>query len=113
MESNNEFNILIIDDNKDIHEDFFKILVKHDDKQKDLLSMTEELFGAQSENKDMMPNFVVDAALSGEEGLQKVLDKKKENTSYALAFVDMRVCQMAGMVLRRLSSYGMRIKIYK
>jgi diguanylate cyclase (GGDEF)-like protein/PAS domain S-box-containing protein len=91
MESNNEFNILIIDDNKDIHEDFFKILVKHDDKQKDLLSMTEELFGAQSENKDMMPNFVVDAALSGEEGLQKVLDKKKENTSYALAFVDMRM----------------------
>ena len=82
--------ILIIDDNADIHHDFRQVLCSTP-KPSDLDALEAELFG--EENPVALPEtrFVVDTALQGYEGYQKVLATLQSGQPYALAFVDMRM----------------------
>ena len=90
--SMNEFEnrrVLIIDDDKRIHEDFRKILG-----DKGELSEYDEIEAKLfSESKVSSPGIVyeLESAYQGEEGFSKVVQAQKEGRPYAMAFVDMRM----------------------
>jgi CheY-like chemotaxis protein len=82
--------ILIIDDNADIHNDFRQVLCSTP-RHGDLDALEAELFGEESPAARPETHFVVDTALQGYEGYQKVLAALQRGQPYALAFVDMRM----------------------
>jgi diguanylate cyclase (GGDEF)-like protein len=82
--------VLVIDDNGAIHEDFRKVLSSSQAGDKDVLDLLEsEVLGG--ETAPATPQFDVDVAFQGEEGLKKVLTAMQDGRPYALAFVDMRM----------------------
>lgn len=88
MAEKSNLRILVIDDNKSIHDDFRKILtLKSSDT---LVGMEEKLFGT-SANKIELPKFQIDTASQGEEGLNYIIQAMKDKQPYALAFVDIRM----------------------
>ena len=82
--------ILIIDDNAAIHDDFRKVFCPTPDNRA-LDALEAELFGEESPAVLPKANFIVDTALQGYEGYQKVLSALQSGQPYALAFVDMRM----------------------
>jgi predicted signal transduction protein with EAL and GGDEF domain len=82
--------ILIVDDNRSIHEDFEKILgTAAANDRADLGALEKELFGAQAEAE--AERFELDSAYQGEEALQKVRLAREREQPYALLFVDVRM----------------------
>jgi len=82
--------ILIIDDNRSIHEDFRKILCPDATGEEAMDAVEEALFGAS----DKLPRqacFEVDAAYQGQEGVEMVRKAFDAGLPYALAFVDVRM----------------------
>jgi len=87
----NDLRILIIDDNPDIHQDFIKILMTDMSIKKEKLHLLEkEIFGEEKQKK-ILPQFSIDTASQGQEGVQCIEKAKKEGRPYALAFVDIRM----------------------
>jgi len=86
FEPNNR--ILVIDDNKAIHDDMRKILLGELDSQEHLQDDEAVLFGVKA-----MPvtEFEIDSAYQGQEGLAKLEQSLAEGRPYALAFVDVRM----------------------
>jgi CheY-like chemotaxis protein len=82
--------ILVIDDNRAIHEDFRKILGKSSDLALDLSQDEARLFGGKRANSDLL-GYEIDSAYQGEEGLALIEKSLEENRPYALAFVDVRM----------------------
>jgi two-component system, sensor histidine kinase and response regulator len=82
--------ILVIDDNRAIHDDFRKILVTSSNLPNDLAEDEEALFG-QTPGKFQWPIFEIDSAYQGQEGLGLIEKSLRENQPYALAFVDVRM----------------------
>jgi two-component system, sensor histidine kinase and response regulator len=82
--------ILVIDDNRAIHEDFRKILIKGSNSPNDLNRDEAILFGGAAANSDL-PLFEIDSAYQGEEGLALIEISLLENKPYAMAFVDVRM----------------------
>ncbi len=82
--------ILIIDDNRAIHDDIRKILIGESEPNSDLL-LDERLLFNSTEASVAATRFEIESAYQGQEGLAKVQDKLERNTSYALAFVDVRM----------------------
>jgi PAS domain S-box-containing protein len=80
--------ILVIDDNKAIHDDLRKILLGEVDTQEHLQDDETLLFGMQA-----LPivRFEIDSAYQGQEGLAKLEQSLAEGRPYALAFVDVRM----------------------
>jgi two-component system, cell cycle sensor histidine kinase and response regulator CckA len=79
--------ILVIDDNRSIHDDFRKILAP-DETAGDALDAAEAaLFGTPRQSLA----FTIDTASQGEEGLQMVMQAINEGRPYAMAFVDVRM----------------------
>ncbi|MGJ5819688.1 response regulator [Paludibaculum fermentans] len=80
--------ILVIDDNKAIHDDLKKILLGEIAAQENLQEDESILFGA-----DPMPltRFEIDSAFQGQQGLKKLEQSLVEGRPYALAFVDVRM----------------------
>lgn len=91
---NNEFKIIIIDDNPNIHSDFIKILTAGEF-EKNLNLLRNQLFfdEAQPATEDVtkMPMFEIHTANQGEEGFEKILAALDEGRPFALAFVDVRM----------------------
>lgn len=81
--------ILIIDDNRDIHQDFRKIL--RNESQDDELSELDELFGDSSSKSSYTQEIEIDSAYQGEEGYEKVQAALNEGRPYSLAFIDVRM----------------------
>ena len=82
--------ILIVDDNRAIHEDFAKILGAGEPDRDGLAALEKELFGAEVEAVlDQL--FELDSAYQGEEALQKVRAARERKRPYALMFVDVRM----------------------
>lgn len=80
--------ILVIDDNRDIHEDFRKIF--ESDASVESLDVAEaRLFGAAESTP--RKKFQIDSAYQGREGLALVQKALAAGTPYALAFVDVRM----------------------
>jgi len=82
--------ILIIDDNPAIHEDFRKILCRHDTRKDALADAKAQLFGDDAPNA-FGACFEIESAFQGEEGLRKVQQALAEGRPYTLAFVDIRM----------------------
>src|ERR1700731_4096760 len=82
--------ILVIDDNRAIHQDFCKIFEPEPMSAQPLSESGAALFG-ESTMSIRRPAFQVDFASQGAEGAALVERARSENEPYALAFVDMRM----------------------
>ena len=80
--------ILVVDDNRAIHDDIRKILVGDLGEQVDLESDEELLFGETSLTASA---FEIDSAYQGQEGLAMLEKSIEEGRPYELAFVDVRM----------------------
>src|SRR5580698_5128579 len=81
--------ILVIDDNKAIHDDFKKILGKKASSS-NLDAAEAALFGEEAP-KMGLPEFEIDSAFQGHQGLEMIEKSLKEGRPYAMAFVDVRM----------------------
>ena len=88
IESNHR--ILIVDDNRAIHDDLRKILIGNSDDNIELLSDESFLFEAPVP-RIAATKFEIDSAYQGKEGLTLVQESLREGRPYALAFVDVRM----------------------
>jgi two-component system, sensor histidine kinase and response regulator len=82
--------ILVIDDNKAIHEDFRKLLCKRKAAPAGLAEAEAALFG-EPEQSSALPEFQIDSAFQGQEGLDLIEKSLAEGRPYAMAFVDVRM----------------------
>jgi len=82
--------VLIIDDNRAIHDDFRKILSPANATAAALDATETALFGSPA-NAVQSPEFQVDSAYQGEEGVQLAKAARTAGRPYALAFVDVRM----------------------
>ncbi|HYO56326.1 response regulator [Archangium sp.] len=86
--------ILVIDDSEAIHTDFRRILNPEKCRSRSDLDLLEEaLFGPESSrgNAATEPEFEVDSALQGQEGVAKVREALAAGRPYALVFLDYRM----------------------
>ncbi|MDX1723951.1 MAG: ATP-binding protein [Pseudomonas sp.] len=89
MSTRHNRRILLIDDTPSIHEDFRKILLLDSQTEAELDEVEAALFG--EEVKAGAPQFELDSAYQGQEGLAMVCQAMRANRPYAMAFVDMRM----------------------
>jgi len=82
--------ILVIDDNRAIHEDFRKIFVTASGGSTEMAEFEKEFFGETSKPEGQ-PAFQIDSAYQGPEGLEVIRRARQENRPYPLAFVDVRM----------------------
>ncbi|HWJ36647.1 MAG TPA: EAL domain-containing protein [Steroidobacteraceae bacterium] len=84
--------ILIIDDNAAIHHDFRKVLGARADQtaQATLELLEADLFGEPTSSA-ARPNFEIDSAHQGQEGVKMARQAVTDARPYAMAFVDMRM----------------------
>jgi PAS domain S-box-containing protein len=82
--------ILVIDDNRSIHEDFRKILQRRPEARPELADTKAILFGESTVNSPPI-EFEIDSAFQGEDGLKMVQRAQRTGRPYALAFVDIRM----------------------
>jgi diguanylate cyclase (GGDEF)-like protein len=85
--------ILIIDDQKSIHEDYRKVIGSRQRDPSVINEAAMNLFGEEEESgrSAWQESFEIDSAYQGEEGLQMVQKALEEGRPYALAFVDIRM----------------------
>src|SRR6185503_676190 len=81
--------ILIVDDNRAIHEDFRKILGRTAGARDELKALDAELFGTPTEAPD--ESFELESAFQGEEAIEKVRAARAASRGYAVLFVDVRM----------------------
>jgi len=82
--------ILIVDDNRAIHDDFRKILAGATPGASDLDELESKLFGGAPVDSEL-PHYEVSSAYQGEEAVEMVHAALDRGLPYALAFVDMRM----------------------
>jgi diguanylate cyclase (GGDEF)-like protein len=84
--------VLLVDDNAAIHGDFRKVLCAdaEDGAHEALAQLEADLFGEQK-TAGTRPNFEVDSAYQGKEGVAMVGAARERGQPYAMAFVDMRM----------------------
>ena len=83
------YRLLVVDDNRDIHQDMRKILTP-DTSDPALGAMEAALFGEEMEGAGGVA-FEISSAYQGQEGLALVRTAVQEGRPYAVAFVDMRM----------------------
>ena len=82
--------VLVVDDNRAIHEDFRKILQPHK-RNVALDDMAEAAWGDFASRSSVGQRFEVDSAYQGQEALACVQRAAAENQPYAVAFLDVRM----------------------
>lgn len=90
--TNENYRILLIDDNQSIHDDFKKILCESTS-DKNFSEMERMLFNEAPVTQDEFSkiSFSLDSALSGEDGITLVKKSITEKTPYALVIIDVRM----------------------
>jgi diguanylate cyclase (GGDEF)-like protein len=84
--------ILIIDDNAAIHLDFRKVLgAQAEHSAQDALDVLEANLFGEAVVAAVRPNFDIDSAHQGQEGVEMAHRARVEGRPYAMAFVDMRM----------------------
>src|SRR5690606_20027145 len=78
--------ILVVDDNRSVHDDFHRILAGGPQRSK-LEVLHAELLGREISRND--DSFELDSAFRGDEALERVRVARQADRPYALAFVDM------------------------
>ena len=82
--------ILVIDDNRAIHEDFRKVLSATNPLHSPLAEAEAVLFD-EKPDAEVRPSFQLDSAYQGQEGLALVQQSIQNHQPYAVAFVDIRM----------------------
>ena len=82
--------ILIVDDNREIHHDFNRILQRKAIEQ-DVAEAEAAFFGEVTREERANPTYELDHAFQGEEALQMVSRAVSEQRPYSFAYVDMRM----------------------
>ena len=82
--------ILVIDDNRAIHDDFRKILCPNRTSVSALAEAEAKLFDEPAQTSQPL-GFEMDSAFQGQEGLERVRQSLANGQPYAVAFVDMRM----------------------
>lgn len=82
--------VLVIDDNRSIHEDFKKVLQARSVADNTLQEVRTALFG-EGQAVGEGEHFQVDCADQGETGLSLVQKARQQGSPYAVAFIDMRM----------------------
>lgn len=82
--------VLVIDDNRAIHDDFRKILVRPEDGEAALAAAELAIFG-ETGSLVARPTFEVASVMQGKEGVECVRAARSAGRPFALAFVDMRM----------------------
>jgi signal transduction histidine kinase len=82
--------ILIVDDNRSIHNDFREILCP-DNSDEAIVNEMEGVLFDEGKSAPVQVGFELDSAYQGQEGLEKVKKALLDNRPYALAFVDVRM----------------------
>jgi len=89
---NMKYRVLVIDDNRSIHEDFKKILAPEDAGSDELDALGADLFEEEAEVAVQFgAEFEIDTASQGRDGMEMAKKAMEEGNPYALAFVDMRM----------------------
>lgn len=88
MQPRTDFRIIVIDDNPSIHHDFIKILTTSTSDKLEQLDL--EIFG-DKRTTSSLPQFEIDTASQGQEGVAKIKKALQEGHPYSLAFVDIRM----------------------
>jgi predicted signal transduction protein with EAL and GGDEF domain len=83
--------VLIVDDNRSIHDDFAKILRGGDADRSELDALAGELFGETHQDVPQHDAFELDSAFQGDEAIDKVRLAQARLRPYALAFIDVRM----------------------
>jgi len=91
MKATRNRRILIIDDNGAIHDDFRKILSRGKAHTNALDAAEAALFGDVPAAPIQFPEFEIDSAFQGQEGLALIEKSLQEERPYAMAFVDVRM----------------------
>jgi two-component system sensor histidine kinase/response regulator len=87
---NQNHRLLVIDDNPAIHADFRKILCRSQSATNDLDEAESALFGNEKAEASL-PEFQIDSAFQGQQGLELIEKSLLEGRPYAMAFVDVRM----------------------
>lgn len=82
--------LLIVDDNRAIHDDFRKILAAEAASTSESDEIEDAILG-EGTKKVVRRAFDIDSAMQGREGLERVQQALKEGRPYAMAFVDVRM----------------------
>jgi diguanylate cyclase (GGDEF)-like protein len=82
--------ILIIDDNRDIHQDFRKVIGGGLDDAGSMAAAELAILG-EAAPSSVKNTFEIDSAFQGQEGVARVQQALDEGRPYAMAFVDMRM----------------------
>jgi len=93
---NNGNRILIVDDNKSIHDDFRKVLSPEGSVESiEISDLEAELFGdddvASQPSNDFQQNYDIDSAYQGQEALSMIQKAQDEENPYSLVFMDVRM----------------------
>ncbi len=91
MELTKNRRILVIDDNPSVQEDFRRVLEFHSQARSESLAAKEEILFGESDSVRIAEEFSVSAAYQGEQGLDMIVQSRRENSPYAVAFVDVRM----------------------
>jgi len=87
--------LLVIDDNRAIHEDFRKILIAEQNAGdiSGIEAAEAALFGDEPTSSKPMPrsNFRMDSAFQGQDGFEMIRRARAEDDPYEVAFVDVRM----------------------
>ena len=84
--------ILVIDDNPAIHDDFRKIFAPAPSSSSKLDELESSLFDTpMPTDEQQSPNFELDSAFQGQQGLERLQQALAEGRPYAMAFVDVRM----------------------
>ena len=82
--------ILVIDDNRSIHQDFSKIFATRSASEAAVAEAGAALFGDPADQAAGI-EFQVDFAFQGQEGLARIRQAREEDYPYAMCFVDVRM----------------------
>jgi putative two-component system response regulator len=83
--------VLVVDDNRAIHDDFRAILTAPEAPAQALLDAEQILFGTNDLRPKSYCNFQIDSAFQGQEAVLKVAEAVHQERPYTVAFVDMRM----------------------
>jgi CheY-like chemotaxis protein len=104
--------ILVVDDNPSIHRDFDLVLLADAGEDAGLEADEHRLYGPESSGGIRKPLYLLDHALSGAEGVEKVRQALAEPRPYQLAFVDIRMPGMDGVeTIKRIWQLDSQIQV--
>ena len=89
--------ILIVDDNSDLHQDYAKIILLEEDKEREALELMEsDLFGHEEVVSPKIADltateYLLHSAYQGQDGIDRVKQAEAEDKPYSLIFMDIRM----------------------